>query len=89
MIFHYKTNDHTRKKWVDLRHIYTRLQVEYIILDMLQYLYFAHGETSQVISLQVLDDDTPEPDEELLVILDNPQGGALLGENTQGLSTEN
>lgn len=56
---------------------------------MLQYLYFAHGETSQVISLQVLDDDTPEPDEELLVILDNPQGGALLGENTQGLSTEN
>ena len=46
-------------------------------------LHFLEGEREKVIRVQILDDDLPEADEELAIVLFNATGGAVLGLSSQ------
>jgi hypothetical protein len=45
---------------------------------------FAAGETEKQITVMILQDNLPEPDERLEVILDSPKEGLVLGDPHKG-----
>ena len=45
---------------------------------------FQDGEAIKQVTLQIFEDDTPEDDESLELILNNPQGGLVIGEPGRG-----
>lgn len=47
-------------------------------------LTFAHGQVSQTITIEIIDDDTYEKDETFTVILSEPTGGAKFDNTTDG-----
>ena len=47
-------------------------------------LAFAHGELSQTIEIEIVNDSAYEKDERFLVVLSEPSGGAIFREDTDG-----
>lgn len=45
---------------------------------------FAPGEMEKIIQVEILDDDIPEPDEVVEIILASPKNGLTLGEPHKG-----
>ena len=52
-----------------------------------QPLVFQDGESRKEVTIQIFEDNTPEDDESLELILNNPQGGLVIGEPGRGKIT--
>ena len=55
-----------------------------VLFDGFQEIYFLAGETEKLITVQILDDEHPEPDESFQIILASPQNGLTVGTPSYG-----
>ncbi|XP_076995276.1 adhesion G-protein coupled receptor V1 [Tamandua tetradactyla] len=71
--------------FVYAQNLEAQVGLDYVFTAMI--LYFADGETYKDVDIRILDDDSPEGDENFQLILANPSPGLELGANTIALIT--